>query len=272
MTTPTRSSGKMKELSRFGASYYAGLTIEANPDPDPSRLKLAIDGHRIPIKKVGDSFVYSEGDHSTRSRTLSALTLSALSKKIIDTLWDRKKRKETRQAHLAELRKGLDSWNKWRREHPEIRPMLFGAPLRGRNLTNFNLCNANLIQADLRGAKLINTNFHEANLGGAKLNRARLMGANFCRTDLYETDLSNANLTGANLQGTQLARTHFRGARLSGCTIYGLSAWNLQLKAAKQKGLRILYKVQPANSKWDEGEVPVPDLYVAKFVFLLLVH
>jgi hypothetical protein len=258
----------MKELSRFGASYYAGLTIEA--DPDSSRLKLAIDGHRVPIAKVEDSFVYSEGDYSTRSGTLSAPTLSELSKKIIDTLWDREKRKETRQAHLAELRKGLDSWNKWRREHPEIRPMLFGAPLRGRNLTNFNLCNANLIQADLRGAKLINTNFHEANLGGAKLNRARLMGANFCRTDLYETDLSNANLTGANLQGTQLARTNFRGARLSGCTIYGLSAWNLQLKAAKQKGLRILYKVQQSNSKWDEGEFPVPDLEVAQFVFLLL--
>jgi hypothetical protein len=264
MSTPPPSSGKMKELSRFGASYYAGLTIEA--DPERSRLKLAIDGHRIPIKKVGDSFVYSGRDHSTRSGTLSALTLAELSKKIIDTLWDREKRKETRQAHLAELRKGLDSWNKWRREHPEIRPMLFGAPLRGENLADFNLCNANLIEADLRGARLINTNFHEANLGGAKLNRAKLIGANFCRTDLYETDLSNANLTGANLQGTQLARTNFRGARLTGCTIYGLSAWNLQLKAANQKRLRILYK----NSEGDEGEFPVPDLEVAQFVFLLL--
>jgi len=243
----------MKDLSRFGASYYAGLTIEADPDSSPP--KLAIDGHKISIAKVGASFVYSEGDHSTTGGTLSAL-----SKEIIDTSWDRKKRKETRRAHLAELRKGLDSWNKWRREHPEVRPLLFGAPLRGKNLTNFNLCNANLIQADLRGARLINTNFHEANLGGAKLNHAKLMGANFCRTDLYETDLSNANLTGANLQGTQLARTNFRGARLTGCTIYGLSAWNLQLKAAKQKRLRILYK---------EGEFPVPDLEVAQLVFLL---
>jgi hypothetical protein len=270
MSTPPPSSGKMKELSRFCASYYAGLTIEADPDPDPSRLKLAIDGHRIPIKKVGDSFVYSKGDDSTRSGTLSAPTLSKLSKKIIDTLWDRKKRKETRQAHLAELGKGLDSWNKWRREHPEIRPLLFNAPLCGENLNDYNMCNANLIQADLRDAELINTNFHEANLGGAKLNRAKLIGANFCRTDLYETDLSEANLTGANLQGTQLARTNFRDARLIGCTIYGLSAWNLQLKKAEQKGLRILYKVQQANREWDEGEFPVPDLEVAQFAFLLL--
>ena len=268
MSTSSRSSGKMKDLSKYGASYYAGLTIEA--DPDPSRLKLAIDGHRIPIKKVGKSFVYSKVDHGTRSGTLSAPRLSELSKKIIDTLWDRKKRKETRKAHLAELLKGLDSWNKWRREHPEIRPMLFGAPLRGWDLTNFNLCNANLIEADLRRATLIDTNFHEANLGGAKLNGADLTRANFCRTDLYETDLYKANLTGANLQGTQLARTNFRGAHLIGCTIYGLSAWNLQLKAAKQKGLRILYKVQQANRELDESDFLVDDLEVAQFVFLLL--
>ena len=264
MKTPPRSSGKMKELSRFGASYYAGLTIEADPDSSPP--KLAIDGHRIPIEKVRGSFVYSEGAHSTRSRTLSAL-----SKRIIDVLWDGKKREEIRNAHLAELRKNLDSWNKWRRDHPEIRPLLFGAPLRGRVLTNYNLCNANLIEADLRGATLIDTNFHEANLGGAKLNGADLTRANFCRTDLYETDLSKANLTRANLQGTQLARTNFRGATLSGCTIYGLSAWNLNVAGViQEEKLRILYKVQQANGEWDEGEFPVQDLEVAQFVFMLL--
>jgi Pentapeptide repeats (8 copies) len=264
MRTTPRSARKMKELSRFGASYYAGLTIEADPDSSPPIL--AIDGHRIPIEKVRGEFVYSEGGHSTRKRTLAAL-----SKRIIDISWARKKREKIRQAHLAELRKGLDSWNKWRRDHPEIRPFLFRAPLHGENLNKFNLCNANLIEADLRGARLIGTNFHEANLGGANLNRAKLMGANFCRTDLYETNLSKANLTRANLQGTQLARTNFSGATLSGCTIYGLSAWNLNVEyAIQEEDLRILYRVQQANGKWDKGEFPVQDLEVAQFVFLLL--
>lgn len=265
MNTPPRSSGKMTELSKFGAFYYAGLTIEADPDSSPPTL--AIDGHRIRIEKVQKEFVYSEGAHSTRSRTLSAL-----SKRIIDSSFGRKKREEIRQAHLTELRKGLDSWNQWRRDHPEIRPLLFSAPLRGWDLTKFNLCNANLIEADLRRATLIDTNFHEANLGGAKLNRADLTHANFCRTDLYETDLSKANLTSANLQGTQLARTNFSGATLSGCTIYGLSAWNLKIDDAIKvdEALRILYRVQQANGEWDEGEFPVLDLEVAQFIFLLL--
>jgi uncharacterized protein YjbI with pentapeptide repeats len=57
----------------------------------------------------------------------------------------------------------------WRRKHPAIRPLLFGAPLRGKRLRGFNFCNANLIEADLREAKLVGANFHEVNLGGAKL-------------------------------------------------------------------------------------------------------
>jgi hypothetical protein len=271
MSTPPRSPGKMKELSRFGATYYLGLTIEADPNSSPP--KLAIDGHRIHIKKVGRRFVFAKAACPAPSTTLSGLA-----KEIIDILWDRRTRLKIRGKHLAELRKGRQSWNEWRRSHPDLRPMLFGAPLRGANLTDFNLCNANLIKADLRNATLIRTNFHEANLGGAKLNGAKLKHANFCRTDLYETDLSapklkvrrRTDMTCANLQGTQLARTNFKGARLTGCTIYGLSAWNLKLEKAKQNDLKILYRVQQANGKWDEGEFVVQDLEIAQLVFLLL--
>jgi Pentapeptide repeats (8 copies) len=196
----------MKELSRFGATYYLGLTIEADPKSSPP--KLTIDGHIIHIKKVGRRFVYAKGAGIAPSPTLSGLARS-----IIDILWDRKTRLKIRKKHIAELRKGRQSWSEWRRYNPEVRPMLFGAPLRGANLIGFNLCNANLIKADLRNAILIRTNFHEANLGGAKLNGANFRHANFCRTDLYETDLSaptlkvrrRTDMTYANLQGTQLA-------------------------------------------------------------------
>ena len=42
------------------------------------------------------------------------------------------------------LKKGVDAWNAWRRENPDIRPDLREADLRG----------ANLGEADLRGADL----------------------------------------------------------------------------------------------------------------------
>ena len=197
----------------------------------------------------------------------------ALAKRAINILWDRKNRERIRDDHVVELRRGRDSWNRWRTDHPEVRPLLFGASLRGEDFREFNFCNANLIEADLTGAKLIGANFHEANLGGAKLNghHTKLVGADFCRTDLYETDLSGADLTNANLQGTQFVRTDFRSSNLTGCTIYGLSAWNLTLNdKTEQKDLTINYAVQAENGKWDKGTFVVDNLEVAQFIFLLL--
>ncbi len=46
--------------------------------------------------------------------------------------------------HLEILKQGVEQWNKWRKEHPEVRPDLSGA----------DLCRANLSEADLSGADL----------------------------------------------------------------------------------------------------------------------
>jgi hypothetical protein len=253
------------KLSKFRAIYYAGLTIEADPHSFPPTLK--IDGNPITIEKDDESWFSCKDLPGFKSGELMELAV-----RVIDILWNSEDRKTTRSKHIEQLHKGRDSWNTWRRQHPEVRPLLFEASLRGEDLCNFNFCNANLINADLTDATLIGANFHEANLGGAQLNgTVKLMGANFCRTDLYETELIGANLAGANLQGTQLARTNFRGADLTGCTIYGLSAWNLKLDDdTKQNDLRIYYPIEQDNKQWDEGTFVVSDLQVAQFIFLLL--
>jgi hypothetical protein len=264
------SSGQpFNELTRYGAFYSAGLTIEADPELDPPRL--AIDGQKVEIRRSGGGFVYSDGRHDFVNETLRGLT-----DQIIDVLWDRKGREKIRDQHVKKLKK-RDSWNAWRRKNPSIRPLLFDAKLFGRNLAGFNFCNANLIGADLGEATLARANFHEANLGGAHLNDADLSGANFCRTDLYETDLSHpessaappTDLTGANLQGTQLARTNFRGAKLTGCTIYGLSAWNLRVERATQGNMKILYRAPRADGNCEQDEFTVHDIELAQLVFLL---
>jgi len=259
------------ELNKYGAFYSAGLTIEADPTSNPPRL--SIDGQKIEVTRLGEHgpFVFSDPPHHFDEQTLRELA-----EKLIDVLWDRKGREKIRDEHVEEL-KDRESWNKWRRDNPRIRPLLFEAKLCGedRDLEGFNFCNANLIQACLREAKLKGANFHEANLGGAHLNDADLTEANFCRTDLYETDFSHlessvaeyTNLTRANLQGTQLARTNFRGAWLKDCTIYGLSAWNIDVKNAKQCNLKVLYR---ADGSLAPGEFPVNDLEFAQLVFLLL--
>jgi hypothetical protein len=262
------------DLTKYGAFYYAGLTIEADPESKPPRL--SIDGQKVEISRLGDRgpFVYPPQADDFKSEMLGDLA-----KQLIEVLWDRKGRERIRDEHVERL-KDRDSWNEWRRKHPDVRPLLFEAKLcgRDRNFEGFNFCNANLIRACLREARLKDANFHEANLGGAHLNDADLTNANFCRTDLYETDFSHkksstakrTNLTGANLQGTQLARTIFTGAQLVDCKIYGLSAWNIDVGKAKQANLKVLYRVRRPDGNLDQGEFPVDDLEFAQLVFLLL--
>ena len=63
------------------------------------------------------------------------------------------------EEHLEILRKGVDVWNKWRDENPDITP---------------NLSNANLLGAYLQGANLKRTDLQRANLQGANLIEAKL--------------------------------------------------------------------------------------------------
>lgn len=266
------SEEPLNELTRYGAFYRAGLTIEADPESEPPRL--SIDGQRIEISRSDSgAFVYRDPGHELESETLGGLA-----EQLIEVLWDRKGRERIRDEHVDKLT-DRQGWNEWRRNNPSIRPLLFEARLRGLDFDGFNFCNANLIGADLRDATLTGANFHEANLGGAHLNDANLTDANFCRTDLYETDFSHSgladahptDLTRANLQGTQLARTIFRGARLVDCTIYGLSAWNLDLdEKTTQSNLKIRYRVRRDDGSVEQAEFSVDDIEVAQLVFLLL--
>ena len=149
------------ELTRYGANYIAGLTIEADAESDTPRLY--IDGQKVEVTRSESGFACSEAGHKFVSPTLRGLA-----DQIIEALWDGKRRMEIRNEHLERL-KERDSWNEWRRNNPSIRPLLFDAPLRGKDLSGFNFCNANLIGANLREATLAHANFHEANLGGLVL-------------------------------------------------------------------------------------------------------
>src|SRR5215470_8859095 len=110
--------------------------------------------------------------------------------------------------HIAELMKGVDAWNAWRRENRDVRPDLRDAKLREADLREIH-------GADLRGAHLRATDLHGADLSGADLRQAILVN----------TDLTDADLTS--------------------CRIYGISAWDLTLEGAKQQNLVITPDDEP---------------------------
>jgi hypothetical protein len=244
--------------------YYRGLTIEF----DAQIPRLMVDGQEVPLPSATP-------DQATPLELLRASSdvLVQHAQRYVDASPDFTMRDSIRDRHVRILKDGTTRWNQWRRDSPEIRPLLYGADLDGADLSGANLANANMIRSLLRGATLVGANFHEANLGGADLSRANLSRANFCRTDLYETILAGANLESANLQGTQLAKTDFAGAQLVNCRIYGLAAWDLNVdEATTQRDLVIVYERQAEgqDAQRGEGRVIVDDLRVAQFIYLLL--
>ncbi len=114
--------------------------------------------------------------------------------------------------HLAKLQAGVETWNTWREENPEIEPDLSVADLSGVNLSVADLSGVNLSRADLSRASLIEADLSKTNLSEADLNRAdlswsHLNGANFREADLSLADLSGVNLSGADLSGANLSST-----------------------------------------------------------------
>src|SRR2546428_4403932 len=176
------------------------------------------------------------------------------------------------QKHLKILKQGVDVWNKWRQEHPRIKPDLSDADLSKAILYGANFSKADLSYIDVSEAHLSYANFNGATLIGAEISGTDLMHSSFLNAnlseaslsaaDLFGANLSGANLSDANLSGASLLRTNLRGSILTRCFIYGISVWNVQLEGAKQDNLIITPE--------DEPTITVDNLKIAQFVYLLL--
>ncbi len=114
------------------------------------------------------------------------------------------------QTHLSMLNEGVDKWNAWRANHPEVVPELRVAPLTGRDLRGINLQGAILTGAELNDAMLEN-----AKLQGARLDRAKMEGARLKGVHLEHASLKGAWLGGADLRAAFLSNaTNLEGACL----------------------------------------------------------
>jgi hypothetical protein len=110
------------------------------------------------------------------------------------------------QEHLAILKQGVEPWNQWRRDNPDILPDLSYADLREMHLEGAYLRRCNLLEANLFG-----THLEGANLMNAILERADLRLAFFSNA----TRLNRANLGGKSKDdGASFADVFWGGANL----------------------------------------------------------
>ena len=209
--------------------------------------------------------------------------------------------------HLAKLREGVELWNQWRKQNPEILPDLREANLSNADLSNaylsgVNLGGANLSAADLRHAIINGADLRESNVIGTDLSEARLREADLRRADLRRAIFSSADLWGANLSEANLSQGNMgkadlsqanlsdadvRGADLSGVNLTGANLMgaafiDTNLKGANLTGCNVygisVWKVTLEGAKqsnlvitpWEEPPIQVDNLEVAQFIYLLL--
>lgn len=134
------------------------------------------------------------------------------------------------QQHLDLLRKGVDTWNKWRKKDE-----MPGDPGTEPDLRNANLYKAHLEGANLCGARLEGANLREAHLEGANLCGAHLECASLSYVHLEEAILTDAHLEKTNLNRAHLEGTIFTWASES----YDVDDWFMVENSAHLEGANL---------------------------------
>lgn len=129
------------------------------------------------------------------------------------------------QKHLDILLSGMEAWNSWRKENPDITPDLSGIHSPSSDFSGYNLSNSDLTQANLSKASLQNANLQGALLMRIDLSAADLSGANITQADLRyailnNINLSDANLNEADLESAQLSAAILENAKLDGVNLH----------------------------------------------------
>ncbi|NIP30116.1 MAG: hypothetical protein GTO02_08170, partial [Candidatus Dadabacteria bacterium] len=103
--------------------------------------------------------------------------------------------------HLKIIKKGVEGWNKWRKENPDSKPDLGWANLIGLDLNDALFKDSNFKLAFCKECSLIEVDFSDSNLYGTNFENSILTNSNLENANLEGAHLVNADLTGVNLRG-----------------------------------------------------------------------
>ncbi len=156
--------------------------------------------------------------------------------------------------HVKNFRRGVETWNRWRRKNHSVQPDLSHADLRQASFRSGNLNNANLSYADLEGANFGRAFLEAAELQGATPRRAHFFGADLGRADLSSADLveaqlwhahlgdavlRGAQLRGADLRHADVSGADLRDADLAGANLFGVHCFHTDLRRANLEGAQL---------------------------------
>ncbi len=153
--------------------------------------------------------------------------------------------------HLKILKQGVEVWNQWREENPDVEPALSDPNLRSAHLEyahfrGVDLRGGHFENADLWGASLRGIDFRHVDLRHADLRRADLKAVNFEGVNLESADFThsilsnacfvNARLVDAHLVDALLQSVDLDGADLRGVHLWGTAIGDVDLSHTKGLG------------------------------------
>ena len=128
--------------------------------------------------------------------------------------------------HLEILRKGVETWNLWRKQNPHVAPDLSetdlsNLSLRSVNFARTDLSRAKIIGGDLTDSYLASSHLIHADFRDADFSQANLTDANLWEANLFQVKFTGAELCGANFTRANLCRANLRHSNLSWATLIG---------------------------------------------------
>lgn len=170
------------------------------------------------------------------------------------------------EEHLAVYKKGLKAWNRWRKQlHPDIKPDLSDLDLCKADLSGFDFHDTNFLQCNLAEAVFV-----DANLDAAVLTDCNLQRANFEGAHILNAVMMNANLEGAFLAGLFAPGVLFIDARLDGADLRESDFTESKFANASLVGAQlqasVLHKADFERSNLSNADLREADLSNASLV------
>lgn len=158
--------------------------------------------------------------------------------------------------HVKIIKQGVDFWNMWRKENPDVVPDLGWANLVSLDLSGVVLSSANLKLAFCRDSKFVKADFHRANLYGTNFQNSDLADVNFENANLEGAHITNANLSGAIMRGVNLKLSNLDGSDLSSVDLTGAK----KLKIKQLLGVKTLKNARLDNQLMELLKSQAPEL------------
>lgn len=139
--------------------------------------------------------------------------------------------------HFSILEQGVEVWNKWRKDHPEIeRPNLNYARFLGADFQNANFSKTEFVDADLAGSNFSGANLERADFLNARLVGCEFYGATMKSTIFYEADLTSAKFDNSIIERGIFTKADMEGASLINVTLHNPIFLYAKLRNAKLQG------------------------------------